>query len=807
MLSMRRKGGALDRATHYALAPIIRLQGRRSPTGASRLLAAPVLARLVPLLVSLTGFVLAVVYVANNSNLGTLAAAISELSWWTVAAVLTLFVIAALIASWRLWLIARDIGSPITGRDAIAAFSAGSLAGALFFQIVGQIIARSTFLARRGTPVSATLIMSGYERAAALLVSISLAAVGAWLLFGRLSIDMSEGGADLLKLLAAALFAVCAGSYLGWGRFAVDKLPKLLTMRRLGAGARILLVSTLIQVCTMAAYLVAAVDLAPDVGVLNLAAASAIVMLAASLPISFAGWGIRELGAVLALTAIGMPSQKALVVALLIGAMSLLAFVVILAASFVVGVSSAREVSKRQTVRRQDFTVALAWILPLAAAMAVFFQVHVPTAQGTELNVNLADPFAITAGSLFVLTAITTRTWPAWRVPHLNECAALASLVMTIGLFIGWDSFGWTAWAFVSKFLGWFVLLGYAVTGALLVEIAGPIGRNILMRTFAAAGAAVALVEIGSLVLEYLNGRPDELARASGLAANPNAFALQMIFVICTTLVFFRSKRLVAVLLAIALIALWLSASRAGLGAGTAVFATAAYLLPGQRRPMAIALLLAATGVVLVELELAFPIGSMLSAELAGSGPAASSLTVASPQVPLYVSVGPAAFNSTFSNFERWETIKGGWSLFLAHPLFGAGLGAFSESWRLTHGEAGVIHSTPLWLLAEFGLVGAIVIIVPFLRIFFHALPDAVGGKAYATSIVLIFVGFSVMALAHEMLYQRTFWLLLGALLPLRAIPVSKLASGRYLPAFGLVGANVGLESIALGRNQLGVVR
>ena len=49
-----------------------------------------------------------------------------------------------------------------------------------------------------------------------------------------------------------------------------------------------------------------------------------------------------------------------------------------------------------------DYAAALDWLLPLAVATAVFFQIHVPTAGG-KLNVNLADPVVLVAAALFVL--------------------------------------------------------------------------------------------------------------------------------------------------------------------------------------------------------------------------------------------------------------------------------------------------------------------------------------------------------------------------------------------------------------------
>src|SRR6185503_486409 len=86
---------------------------------------------------------------------------------------------------------------------------------------------------------------------------------------------------------------------------------------------RSLAISLAIQVTTLAAYIALGRALAPHIGMASFAAAACIVMLAASLPVSFGGWGLRELSAVVALQAIGLSSASALVIALLIGVLSL----------------------------------------------------------------------------------------------------------------------------------------------------------------------------------------------------------------------------------------------------------------------------------------------------------------------------------------------------------------------------------------------------------------------------------------------------------------------------------------------------
>ena len=73
----------------------------------------------------------------------------------------------------------------------------------------------------------------------------------------------------------------------------------------------------------MAAYVYAGSIIEPGIRLPQLAGAAALVMFAASIPISFAGWGMREMSAVAAMSTIGMPADRALTIALLIGLLSL----------------------------------------------------------------------------------------------------------------------------------------------------------------------------------------------------------------------------------------------------------------------------------------------------------------------------------------------------------------------------------------------------------------------------------------------------------------------------------------------------
>ncbi len=105
--------------------------------------------------------------------------------------------------------------------------------------------------------------------------------------------------------------------------------------------------------------------------------------------------------------------------------------------------------------------------------------------------------------------------------------------------------------------------------------------------------------------------------------------------------------------------------------------------------------------------------------------------------------------------------------MFWDHPVFGAGLGAFRNQLIPTlEGLPLLIHSTAVWLLAELGIVGFLVFAVPFMYVFFKEWKYAPIDQTSAF-IVLCLAGFAVMSGPGDMLYQRTFWFLIGAALAL----------------------------------------
>jgi len=702
----------------------------------------PYLRKTAPVAISIFLFIGAAAFALANSDLNAVATSIARLSRLPITAAFVLMLAGAMLASLRLKLIADDLGYPLSFRDSVSALSLGHLGGILFFQIAGQLLARSALLSRRHIPVSATIVVTGYERLTALVVSLVFAVAAAVYLYGKISIDTASGGILIFKVFLGLATATTAGAIFCWGRLVVDNLPRP-SRRMLFNLVRSIILSLAIQFMTMTAYVVLLKSLVPEIPVFSLAAGAALVMFAASLPISFAGWGMRELSAIVALGTIGVSADASFAVAAMIGLISL-SVVGLMAVTAIGNFHLSTPIYSGAQPLPIDFGSLLKYGLPLAAATAVFFQVFVPVNQGA-INVNLADPAVILGGSLFVVHNFG-RGWPRWRVPHFELYVALATLLIATALLHGLASFGWASWAFTNRFLGWFVLLAYGATGALIIQHAGREGLDLLLRTFVTVAVSIVVLELlslffyeaGAVFLRSLVDLP-----FLGFSANRNAFAFQVLLAACAVLA--ASRQSSTLLLSIIFAGLWFCGSRSVFIALSVVMIVAAYVGHLQMRTALASILLAVAIVLLVLVVpqlVQYVVGTQSSATAKGL---------------LHQIISPGSGYA-----EHIKSMLGGWTMFLGHPIFGAGLGAFMHQ-EMQTGTPLVIHSTPLWLLAEMGLVGLLVMATPIVRIFWSEIGRGRKNDMAGVTLVLIITAFAVVSNVHDMMYQRAFWLLLGA--------------------------------------------
>ena len=112
--------------------------------------------------------------------------------------------------------------------------------------------------------------------------------------------------------------------WLGGSRFEAKLSERLFSRENL---ARLILVvgMTFIgQLLMLGSFVVGILTISQGIPIASLFAASAIISLAASLPITVGGWGVREAAAVYVLSNLGIPAADALAMSVMVGLCSML---------------------------------------------------------------------------------------------------------------------------------------------------------------------------------------------------------------------------------------------------------------------------------------------------------------------------------------------------------------------------------------------------------------------------------------------------------------------------------------------------
>lgn len=392
------------------------------------------------------------------------------------------------------------------------------------------------------------------------------------------------------------------------------------------------------------------------------------------------------------------------------------------------------------------------WVLGMVVAVAVFFQVHVSLSGGL-INLNLADPFAILALAAVSLHMLFARQLPLWRISQFNLALGVISLVLLLGFMQGWWEIGITQWALGGRLLGWLVLLGYLSAGYVIVANVGAHGLRRFAETLIATAAVVVMLQVILRLLYHwgVDTGAHFTKNFDGYAGNRNAFAFQLLAGMALLLGYFqvyarhnvglsRPARpwVFSLLLGILLAGLVWSGSRTGMLVGVVVLFLAWLGRLADRRMLGWGVIFAALLWCVV-------------------------LLMAQGGLPGNISV-QSNLSRESSNLERWETLTHGLEMWWQSPVLGAGLGVFYAKSPVWMGHPQVIHSTPLWILAEFGLLGGAVFGWAFFLLTRHAI--RFGRTQPARRILLLLlVAFVIFGLAHEIFYQRIFWLVLGAVL------------------------------------------
>lgn len=693
----------------------------------------------------------------------TVISTLGSIHWSSIAIAAALVLANSLLSLVRFRSVLHSLGFHPNWRSLFFAHSIGQVSNQIFLNIIGQSLSRAAALAADGVPFSASVIATYWERIQAAAVLFLLSLVSLWYLFVNIHFDLLPAGLSLLSLLCAVLVAALV--------VAITVLRPAGMLNGIPGGLRAalrlwpsLVITLLAHTCMLGAYL----TLLQGIGVTRfdgtVVAALIVVMFTSSLPISFSGWGIRELSAAQALGAVGVDESAAVASAVAIGLLYLFLVVAFAIISTTIVMRHRRKYAAQKPPATAP-TPSIDWSSlgviggALLCTLLLFFQLRIPTSSG-ELTANVADLIALTSLGLAPYFLWTHRhTLPLPRLLLIGLAAV--SLVLIVSLAHGYARFGWTSWAFLNRGLGWLIILGYVTTGV-AITMTTERYRRIILSVFIATGTTIAVLQI-ILMFMMLSGvkfHPDIFSLPlKAYAGNTNAFAVQMIMTGTAAIaarhlgIYGPRNYLLPLVLSVIAVAIYFCHSRAGLGMFIIMLATTMIFPAGRRRRDLLPAVLWPIAALLFSTQLYIMYDFLLRFAMNGL-------------------VGDLNFTELLQvnierqsgDLERWTSITDGWAMWLERPVFGSGLGAFMHHYLSTTGGPLVIHSVPVWLLAETGLVGLLAVSGAFAALLLHAYrhvrhPDAAG---WAVGLLIAMICIGAGMLVHDFFYQRSFWFLLG---------------------------------------------
>lgn len=649
--------------------------------------------------------------------------------------------------------------------------SVAGLVGSLFvFQIVGVVVGRQAVLRRNGITPSLVALATGYERIVMALVAGSLCTVGAIILFGGDHVATVLGRISLVEIVLAIALAIGIKLSISRSRFERGLIASIRDRDSLAKLGEIAGISLSGQLLMLVPYVLGLRAMGADGDDLTLFAAAAVVSFAASVPISVNGWGVREVAALQVFGMVGLEPTEAVALSIIIGLCSTLAVALSTPVLLWKQAGSQADLgnamssdhlssSNRGRFRSIDAELWVAWLVVQAVAVLVFFQIQMDLAGG-RVTINLADPVALLTLAVFGMTCVLRREMPAWAIPSFNRWLIVMFLILCAAFAHGAFQFGVTSWALNNRLIGWMFLIGFLFSGAFIIHANGTRSIRSVADTLISAAAAVVVVHYAAR-LATIGGWFDLPIPYDfeGYSANRNAFAflllITLIFAIVVSPIRVRTGQRVvwAALVALVLLGLWQSQSRAGLGTAAILLCFAFFLNLGDRRLMAMALA-GAVGLQAMIAAIA-AIGSALT-----GAPAIVQSGGLAVSHERYTTAARAIGTLAERDSQRWLSIVEGARMWLDHPIFGAGLGAFIQENFEHDGLPLVIHNSAIWMLAEFGILGA----APFFV--FLAVVAWAGWRVWRTPrgglLVLLALVFAVFSQVHDIAYQRPFWFALG---------------------------------------------
>lgn len=249
---------------------------------------------------------------------------LAEFPPWAMVSMLALLLANLFLVSFRFWRVLAYFGIALPWEIALRASIAGTVAGLVMIPLLGQVTGRHAVLQRFGVPPVLNASLAAYERALLALLSGALGTLGGFYLLGQVAIAGFFQQIALGEIVIAVCGAVALSLWLGGSRFELKLSRRLISRANL---AHVTLIAGLTfagQLLILGAFMVGILAVSQGISIASLFAASAIISLAASMPITVGGWGVREVAAVYVLGNLGIPAADALTMSVMVGLCSTL---------------------------------------------------------------------------------------------------------------------------------------------------------------------------------------------------------------------------------------------------------------------------------------------------------------------------------------------------------------------------------------------------------------------------------------------------------------------------------------------------
>ncbi len=745
---------------------------------------------------------------------------IQQLSLFPVLAALVLIFASILLSSIRFhgMMVSFKAFAPLASAHRINILS--QIVGLFAFQTLGQMVFRSTYGGYFVSNPQRLAALTLLEKVVAFSTLMIISASGSFYITRNIEIGGREGLAILITLLAILMSVVSVYGFAltpGQRRFG-RKVGAFL--RRAGM-ERAAFISVLMHAMMLLAYTIIAHDFIPETSWAMTTAIFSVVMLGAALPISFAGWGVRELSAGFIFSYLGLDPSIGVLASALIGVVGLLALAghgIII--NFIKSTQAQALPNPAGQIEETHLEGALAFFSGIAIAVLVGFQVRIPTGSG-ELTVNLADPVAFLAAISFLIIWYRGYLHHAvWRINGLAPAMVLFAVMIVYGWTYGYVHYGVIDWASFNRGLGFLVLLAYLFSGSMVTAFFGRsairlIVRAILITTLCIL--ALYVLAISFVDQETISKLQWRSFLFNGLIGNRNALAFVLTLILSTALAIKEPilGRWRPTAISLICFLLLLCGSRTGMITAGLVAAVAIYFRYFSAKEFVQALIATAAltilhfllsyfitillpqllfdlvdllqklyfGLVDLLLELYYGLVYLLQELIYAFGAggnadadvpqrahvpervSAPKRTYVPEKIPTSVFRGMDADLLSRMHVDRVASYKLGLEMWLENPVFGAGMGAFSLKYMNEFRFPLTIHNSGLWILAEMGLAGLVLFLSLPLAILAHIRRKYCRKFQWDDfALLLCLVSTGVFSQAHDILYQRILWFMLGLL-------------------------------------------